>query len=254
MQKELSLRLFFILNAVMNTSLINCFDNPNVTIPTDLLIKLLSDENHFLFVKNDLSVIKYANERYVKLLGYKQKKEVYEHDTLELSRDKKQGKIYLQHDEEVLDTGKPLNVSSDVCSFHPKPLIITMQGTIYPVFDDSARPLGIIGLVQPILKTQYLSLEDLVCLNEEQLHSILHKRSWSVRVFNYEVSLSKREIQCLAGLVKGRHAGEISESLQLKQSTVESYIDNLKNKLGAYSKSNLLDIVFSQKIIQQITF
>lgn len=58
-----------------------------------------------------------------------------------------------------------------------------------------------------------------------------------------DVCLSKREFECLVGLAKGKSVNEIAKALCLSSRTVESHIINSKNKLGAYCKDNLIDIV-----------
>ena len=53
-------------------------------------------------------------------------------------------------------------------------------------------------------------------------------------------SLSLRERQCLKLLVEGHSAKESALSLELSPRTVESYLENIKNKLGCISKKELL--------------
>lgn len=52
--------------------------------------------------------------------------------------------------------------------------------------------------------------------------------------------LSKREIECLKCYVKGMSATEIADELLLSSRTIESYIENIKNKLSCYKKSELI--------------
>jgi len=63
-----------------------------------------------------------------------------------------------------------------------------------------------------------------------------------MREFLKEISpLSKRERECLELFKQGRSAQATAAILGLSRRTVEHYIDNVKEKLGCYSKWDLLD-------------
>ena len=53
--------------------------------------------------------------------------------------------------------------------------------------------------------------------------------------------LSKREQECLALFQQGKSARATAAILGLSSRTVEAYFENIKNKLGCYSKWELLD-------------
>ena len=55
-----------------------------------------------------------------------------------------------------------------------------------------------------------------------------------------EVYLSKREGLCLSYLAQGYSQAEISTALGLSKRTVETYINNIKNKTNAQSRSELV--------------
>jgi DNA-binding NarL/FixJ family response regulator len=60
------------------------------------------------------------------------------------------------------------------------------------------------------------------------------------------------EIRTLIELVKGKHAGEIANELKLKQTTIESYLINIKNKLAVNNKSELIQLTLREEILQQV--
>jgi DNA-binding CsgD family transcriptional regulator len=55
--------------------------------------------------------------------------------------------------------------------------------------------------------------------------------------------LSKRELDCLKLYLKGKSASEIGDGLGLTKRTVEFYINNVKNKLSCYKKSELIELL-----------
>ena len=64
---------------------------------------------------------------------------------------------------------------------------------------------------------------------------------------NGKTSLTKREWECLKHIAHGRTAKEIARILLISYRTVESYIDNVKQKVGCNSKSELSDIYWLNK-------
>ena len=56
------------------------------------------------------------------------------------------------------------------------------------------------------------------------------------------IELSKREAECIEYLLKGKTNKEIAHLTGLSQRTIESYFDNIKNKLNCNSRSELISI------------
>ncbi len=52
--------------------------------------------------------------------------------------------------------------------------------------------------------------------------------------------LSRRQIECLVFLIKGRTFKQIAQELDLSSRTIEHYIQTLKTKLSVYSRSELI--------------
>lgn len=55
------------------------------------------------------------------------------------------------------------------------------------------------------------------------------------------VYLSKRELECLRFLLRGKTAKDIASLLLLSPRTIEFYLDNIKRKMGVSSKSELIE-------------
>jgi DNA-binding CsgD family transcriptional regulator len=70
--------------------------------------------------------------------------------------------------------------------------------------------------------------------------SQLNQFSYDVKV--NEVHLTKREIECLSYITKGYTAKQIAQVLGISYRTVEEYIANIKEKTGATSKAQLIEI------------
>lgn len=67
------------------------------------------------------------------------------------------------------------------------------------------------------------------------------------------VLFSKRELECIKYILAGKNMREIAEQLFISPRTVETHIENMKNKFGCYKKSeliaNLLENGFAQSFV-----
>lgn len=59
-----------------------------------------------------------------------------------------------------------------------------------------------------------------------------------------QLGIPKREQQCLQFTIQGYTAKMIAKELGLSYRTIESYLDNLKTRLGANSRRELIQIAF----------
>lgn len=59
-----------------------------------------------------------------------------------------------------------------------------------------------------------------------------------------KINFSKRQKEVLHLLVRGKTVMQISQKLGLSMRTVESYLNDIKSKLGCHTKSELIDTVF----------
>lgn len=77
-----------------------------------------------------------------------------------------------------------------------------------------------------------LSIDDFIKETQVKKHMIDTPRGL--------VSISKREMQCIQLLNQGSSAREVAEKLFLSKRTIETHINNIKNKLNITGKSDLI--------------
>ena len=99
---------------------------------------------------------------------------------------------------------------------------------------------------------QKLDFDTIFSITSEELRELLTKRNYPISLHAGLVFLAKMEICVLVQLLKGSHAGQIGQELGIKQTTVESYLVNIKNKLAVDNKKELIRLVTSRKILQQV--
>lgn len=78
-------------------------------------------------------------------------------------------------------------------------------------------------------------------LDDETHHSFLKALGMDQQI-KQAALFSRREKQCLKWLLKGKSSKETANYLGLSRRTVESYFENIKNKLGCWSKNELFEI------------
>lgn len=232
---------------------INLFDIPGVHIPINALKTLISPQkNQVIFVKNNHHLYQYSNPLFCKLMGFQKEVSLKNLTDYDLCRNKFKVKTYLAHDEEVLDTHRTIAVSEEILPKNNTSLITQLSGFIHPLFDDKFNTVGVLGMMTLHHQLLNLDLDSALKLSPEEIDQLLIKRTYRITLQNRIISLSKREIQCILELVKGAHAGEIADVLKLKQSTVEFYLKNIKNKLGESKRNNLIKTIFNHQLIEQI--
>lgn len=110
-----------------------------------------------------------------------------------------------------------------------------------PWYDDTNKVIGTLGcsivLGQHSLANSLAEIRQLGLLDSSYIpvnnHSVIH-----------EIALSKRELECLRLTVKGYTAKKIARELNISHRTVEEYIFNIRTKVGASSKSELIQMTY----------
>ncbi|MFI4986698.1 MAG: autoinducer binding domain-containing protein [Alphaproteobacteria bacterium] len=69
------------------------------------------------------------------------------------------------------------------------------------------------------------------------LHSRIVQALMPGRPRRAPVLLSEREAECLIWMARGKTNWEIAEILRLSEKTIENYLENIKRKLGVYTKT-----------------
>lgn len=225
----------------------------NVAISLSNLLQSFEQNTYqCIFVKNQQSQFMYANQNFIQLMGLKNLQQLRYASDLELSTHARDAKKYKELDSCVLEEKKPLGVKETIVPKKNKSVIKTMKGTLYPLISNHGQADYILGVVAPESKLLKLDWDTLFRLTPDEMRELLVKRSFKFEFPRGCVSLSKMELLCLIQLLKGQHAGEIAQSLNLKQTTVESYLGSVKNKLGVNHKSELLNLVMKHTVLQQI--
>jgi DNA-binding CsgD family transcriptional regulator len=217
------------------------------------LFKLInSSQNTCVFIKNEHSSYRFANNNYVQFMGLKNINQLRTLNDYDISKNKNDADLYRELDQHTLEEGKPLAVSETISPNFNQPIAKTMQGHLYPLYTSKGQSNYVLGIVIPECRLLKLDFDTIFKLSQQELNEQLIKRSYTINLNLGSINLSKMEIRTLVQLLKGAHAGEIAQQLSLKQTTVESYLANIKYKLGVYSKGELINLIVREKLLEQI--
>lgn len=219
---------------------------------SDIAIYLNHSPHCCFFIKDECSRYLFANQNFINLMGLKTIQQLQQFRDEELSIHQNDAKRYQDHDAYVVEEGFVLTVNETLSPRHNQPILKTMEGKLFPLFAHNSKARYIMGMVAPQNQLLRLDWDTVFQLSPLELDELLVKRSYLVELDIGQISFSKMEIKTLIQLLNGRHAGEIAELLHIKQTTVESYIVNIKNKLGLSLKSELIQYVTRNRLLQQI--
>ncbi|NQY43719.1 MAG: helix-turn-helix transcriptional regulator, partial [Legionellales bacterium] len=73
----------------------------------------------------------------------------------------------------------------------------------------------------------------------KQLNKLLH----NLGLLEKNKFISKREWQCIEMLQLGHSAAKTGEILHISRRTVETHFESIKNKLGVYKKSDIIEVI-----------
>jgi DNA-binding NarL/FixJ family response regulator len=229
------------------------FDNHHTTISLSDLLAAFESKTSCISIKNVHRAYTFANANFAQLMGLQEASRLLTLKDIDLTDNKALLHTIKQHDEYIFEAAQSLAVSEEIYPHFAPHLVKKVDGSLHPIFyKDEKTPRYIMGLFKP--KTQLLALDfDTLCsISFSELRILLPKKSSTILFQGMHFSLSKREVETIIGLIRGLHAGEIAAFLHLKQTTVESYIQNIKNKFGLTLKSELISTILENNVLKQI--
>lgn len=235
-----------------HSDLIAFMHSIHLPLKLEEILKIMkSSQTTCIIIKNEHSVYQYANDNFVKLMGLDNLHQLKQYSDFDLNKNKQDAHKYQELDRYVIEEEKTLAVCETLSPSYNPSIIKTMQGKIYPIFGENGRAQYVLTVVSPTSNLLKLDWDTMFTLTIKELDEIL-KRQYIIKLTIGSVVLSKRDIQTLIQLLKGSNAGEIASMLGLKQTTVESYLVNIKKKLEVSSRSELINLVIREQLLQKI--
>jgi len=107
-----------------------------------------------------------------------------------------------------------------------------------PLKDANSTIIGILFHCRPWAQSELFKL--LTSIDQKYIASTKVSDYYSFDQHHNTAQLSERELECLFLQIRGKTAKQIGDILGLSKRTVESYVDNIKTKMGCQNKSELL--------------
>lgn len=150
--------------------------------------------------------------------------------------------------QEVVKTRIPHELASDFYS--EKSGITMVQGTVVPILDENNQVESVIGYGTPcIILSEKTWQEAIRLVNKENIRHIVRNSKYPIKTEFGVVKISRREAECCLYLLKGLTAKDIAEQMILTPKTVENYIENIKNKIGCSTRSELTQALVDGEFI-----
>ena len=106
-----------------------------------------------------------------------------------------------------------------------------------PYYDESNQLAGLLYHTQIINNT---ILENILKIHFPMKHDI-SSCSFYLDYHQYSKLLSKRQSECLFHLIRGKSCNDITNIFQLSKRTIESHLEEIKNKLRCSNKAQVIE-------------
>lgn len=140
-----------------------------------------------------------------------------------------ENEIYQLQDLSVLNGGNVSTVHSD--STMNEVFILEKR----PLIDQNNNVTGLIYHCSPYNKSEVFRV-----LRQIDAKLDLNTHHYTLNHHQNKFELTSREHECVFLLIRGKTAKEIGVLLSLSKRTVESYIENIKNKMDCQNKAEIL--------------
>lgn len=81
--------------------------------------------------------------------------------------------------------------------------------------------------------------------SDDTLHNQLLPKRFYISSRKQNLYLTRQQFSCIKYLAQGRSAKEIGNRLNVSNRTIEGYLEQLKTKIDAYNKSQLIDFYYA---------
>ncbi|MCG9595219.1 helix-turn-helix transcriptional regulator [Vibrio sp. Isolate25] len=204
------------------------------------LISLFNQLPGYWGCKDRNSIFAYANRAYAKLIGLNSPQDCIGLTDHQMpSPTTKCASDFQEQDRFVIENKRPIKV----LDIHPYP-----DGTWHthifsksPWLDAQGNVQGTIFYGQELTDTAILEVGHWICratgLHDEERISLNH-----LSPKNHQIKLTTRESEVLFLLLYGKKPKYIADIMNISTKTLENYVLHLREKFGAHSKAQLIDM------------
>ncbi|MEO8400783.1 MAG: LuxR C-terminal-related transcriptional regulator [Gammaproteobacteria bacterium] len=185
----------------------------------------------FIFWKDTNSIFLGCNSHFSEVAGLNSTDQIVGKTDFDLAWGETHADLYRQGDCEVLSGISKTGVVESQLQSNGKISNIVISKV--PLLDSHNQTIGILG--------NYVELR---CIEEHG----------EFLVNNQNISLTKKQSECLYYLAKGLSNKQIGNEMDISTRTVESHVEILKNKLNCYNKVSLVQKALTIQFINHKLF
>lgn len=219
-------------------------------LPDQLLLYLLdilsnSEVTPAVFIKSRQKNYLYVNKNFELLFG---RKNLVGKNDYHVTSDVKLIQAYHERDDMAMELEQMNEVSELVAPSAYKNLIKNVRCLKLPLCIHSDKPDAVLGVAIPENRFLVLDANAIFSTSLKRFDRMLTRKNYVFSLAQDEISVTRRELLCLLGVIQGKSAAEIAEYLSIQVRTVEFYIQTLKGKCAVSKKSELIDFFFENKL------
>lgn len=198
---------------------------------------------NFYFTDTE-STIKFINEKTAITCGYQSEKDAVGKSVRDIAI-KKTANTILHNDKEVVRTRRPKIIEEHFIRFDEADLVAV--SIKFPWLNQDNKVIGIFGCSILLGYPGSNSLANsLTFLMQTGLLNSTHRSQALSGLSISNICFSKREADILSLYVRGKTAKTIADILGLSHRTIEHHLERAKIKLGASTKSELIEKIFDR--------
>ena len=156
--------------------------------------------------------------------------------------------VFIQQDNVVKSSALPLSVIGVHTYINEE--IKTLLINKYLIFNKHANPIAIGCYCVELNKNIMNGIADISSGRTVKKYNVTE--NYYLNADYEDVSLSQRQSQCLFYLIRGKSTPMIASILGLSPRTIESYVEEIKNKMGCTKKSELIEKAIEQGCMEII--
>lgn len=190
-----------------------------------------------------------CNQQFADLIGLKNPDDIIGSTGTDYF-DEKILSMFKELEQRVMNTRQPVDITHQEV-FYERTGKTIMRAKMVPIFDENNEIESLLIIGYPGIPLSTMPTKDaLSMITPENMDYLLMAPKYPITTEFGIVKLSRREAQCALYLLKGNTSREIAEQMDLSPKTVDNYIDNMKNKLGALSKSDLISTLINSDFLE----
>ena len=212
-------------------------------IPGIFVLKEVKDKSYYTF----------TNENSAKMMGFKNSDAMigFSDEDIKCGEVAKNWQLFYQHDKEVM-SGKTIR-TLDVYPYLVKD-VIGILAIKQPLRDNNENICGVIcngiSLKKNDINSFFLRIWELV--PTEKKFRRCFGSTYEIKDKIEKFDLSKRELECLFYLIRGKSARQIANILFRSVRTIENHIQNIKLKCQITKKSEIFDFAYAHGLLNII--